>query len=102
MSSASDISGDVITRMLAIEGGAFAMTCTGVISIEGSKIMGVPTTLDGPAAVPIEGGGFTAIYAPNGRKIAQSKDQFSEELVTAEIDLDDIHRHKQMADCIGH
>ena len=78
------------------------MTCTAVISEEGSEIMHVPTALGGPAAVPITGGGFTAIYAPDGTKIASSKDQYSEEIVMADIDLDDIHRHKQMADCIGH
>ncbi|OCF40821.1 nitrilase [Kwoniella heveanensis CBS 569] len=101
-SSASDMSGDVITRMLAIEGGAFAMACTAVITKEGSEIMGVPPSLGGTAAVPYEGGGFAAIYAPDGTKIAQAKDQFVEELVIADVDLDKIHRHKQMADCIGH
>ncbi|WWC66719.1 uncharacterized protein I206_100624 [Kwoniella pini CBS 10737] len=63
--------------------------------------MKVPTTLGGPAATPIEGGGFTAIYAPDGSILAKSKNQYSEEIVTADVDLDDIHRHKQMADCIG-
>lgn len=88
MSSASDISGDVITRMLAIEGGSFAMACTAVITKEGSDIMGVPTSLGGPAAVPIEGGGFAAIYAPDGQKLAQAKDQFVEETVIADVDMD--------------
>lgn len=88
--------------MLAIEGGAFAMVCSATISKEGSEIMNIPTACGGPAACPIEGGGFSAIYAPDGTKVAQSKDQFSEELVIADVDLDDIHRHKQMADCIGH
>jgi predicted amidohydrolase len=49
-----------------------------------------------------EGGGFTAIYGPEGTKLAQAKDQFSEEIVTADLDMDQIHLHKQMADCIGH
>ncbi|ORY27096.1 putative nitrilase [Naematelia encephala] len=102
MSSCSDISGDVISRMLAIEGGAFVMTCTAVISKEGSKIMNLDPERAGPAAVALEGGGFTAIYGPKGDVLARSKDQFSEELVIADVDLDDIHRHKQMADCIGH
>lgn len=99
---------------MAIEGGCFTMVCSAVISKEGSKIMNIDGLGTTPAAVvskdnsdrthrqPIEGGGFTAIYAPDGHKIAQSKDQFSDEIVYADVDLDDIHRHKQMADCIGH
>ena len=88
--------------MLAIEGGAFAMVCSSIITKEDSETMNVPTNLGGPAACPNEGGGFSAIYAPDGQKIAQSTDQYKEQLVIADIDLDDIHRHKQMADCIGH
>jgi nitrilase len=78
------------------------MTCTGIISKEGAKIMNIPDDFVSNAAVPTEGGGFAAIYAPDGRKLAQATDQFTDQLVTATIDLDDIHRHKQMADCIGH
>jgi len=50
MSSCSDISGDVITRHLAIEGGAFAMVSSAVISPEGAKIMNLEKELVGPAA----------------------------------------------------
>ncbi|WWD08563.1 hypothetical protein V865_006675 [Kwoniella europaea PYCC6329] len=102
MSTSAEVSGDVITRTLAVEGGCFAMVCSATISKEGSIKMKVPTSLGGPAATPIEGGGFAAIYSPNGTILAKSKDQFSEEIVIADVDLDDIHRHKQMADCIGH
>ncbi|UOH79475.1 hypothetical protein LQV05_000480 [Cryptococcus neoformans] len=98
--STSDMSGDVVTRFMAIEGGCFTMTCTAIISKEGSQTMRILSTLGGPAAVLTEGGDFSAIYSPNGRKVAQSKDQFSEELVIADVDLEEIHRHKQMADCI--
>ena len=49
-----------------------------------------------------EGGGFTAIYGPEGTKLAQARDQYSEEIVTADLDMDQIHLHKQMADCVGH
>ncbi|TYJ58725.1 hypothetical protein B9479_000561 [Cryptococcus floricola] len=101
-SSSAEVSGDCITRMAAVEGGCFTMACTATISKAGSEIMKVPTSLGGPAATPIEGGGFAAIYHPSGETIAQSKDEFSEELVIADIDLDDLHRHKQMADCVGH
>lgn len=100
--STSDMSGDVVTRFMAIEGGCFTMTCTAIISKEGSQTMRILSTLGGPAAVLTEGGDFSAIYSPSGRKVAQSKDQFNEELVIADVDLGEIHRHKQMADCIGH
>ncbi|OWZ68537.1 hypothetical protein AYX15_00711 [Cryptococcus neoformans] len=100
--STSDMSGDVVTRFMAIEGGCFTMTCTAITSKEGSQTMRILSTLGGPAAVLTEGGDFSAIYNPSGRKVAQSKDQFSEELVIADVDLEEIHRHKQMADCIGH
>lgn len=96
------MSGDVVTRFIAIEGGCFTMTCTAIISKEGSQTMRILSTLGGPAAVLTEGGDFSAIYSPSGRKVAQSKDQFNEELVIADVDLEEIHRHKQMADCIGH
>ncbi|WVQ82903.1 hypothetical protein IAT38_005039 [Cryptococcus sp. DSM 104549] len=101
MSSCSDISGDVVTRMLAVEGGAFALCCTATISKEGSEIMQMPAAT-GPAGCCLEGGGFSAVYGPDGTVLAKSKDQFSEELVVADIDLEKLHRHKQMADCIGH
>ncbi|OCF78379.1 nitrilase [Kwoniella mangroviensis CBS 8886] len=95
MSTSAEVSGDVITRTLAVEGGCFAMVCSATNSKEGSIKMKVPTTLGGPTATPIEGGGFAAIYSPNGTILAKSKDQSSEEIVIADVDLDDIHRHEQ-------
>jgi nitrilase len=88
--------------MLAVEGGAFAMTCTAVMSKAGSKVMHIPDVLTPATTTCHEGGGFSAIYGPTGKKLAQSKDQFSEELVIADVDLDDIARHKQFLDCTGH
>lgn len=41
-----------------------------------------------PAHVQVgHGGGFAAIYGPDGNMIARAKDQFCEQLVIADIDL---------------
>jgi len=50
---------------------------------------------------PFAGGGFARIFGPNGDLLASAQDAETEQVITAVIDLDDIHLAKQMADCVG-
>ncbi|GAA6019153.1 hypothetical protein JCM10207_006561 [Rhodosporidiobolus poonsookiae] len=92
------------TSFMALEGGCFTLCCTQVTSKEGSKIMNIPVgeTAGDVIAVPIEGGGFSAIFGPDGRRLTDPIPHTAEAILYADIDLDDCLRVKQMADCVGH
>ncbi|GAA5893600.1 hypothetical protein JCM6882_007860 [Rhodosporidiobolus microsporus] len=94
--SSAQACGDLVTRMMALEGGTFALCCTAFSTEEGAKIMNLdPNSKESIANFcPIVGGGFTAIYGPNGSIIARAKDEATEQIVTADLDFDDIHRSR--------
>ncbi|GAA6018721.1 hypothetical protein JCM10207_005554 [Rhodosporidiobolus poonsookiae] len=91
------------TSFMALEGGCFTLCCSQITSKEGSAIMNVKT-LDNSTqcAVPLEGGGFSGIYAPDGRRLTPEVDHKEEIILYADLDFDEILQAKQMADCVGH
>ncbi|NNM71442.1 nitrilase-related carbon-nitrogen hydrolase [Enterovirga aerilata] len=56
----------------------------------------------GPQQELVPGGGFSAIYGPNGTCLAGPHTGSEERLVAAEIDLDAIARAKVLVDAAGH
>jgi predicted amidohydrolase len=56
----------------------------------------------GPQGELAPGGGYSAIYGPNGACLSGSHTGPEERLVTAEIDLDAIARAKVLVDATGH
>ncbi|KAI5480126.1 nitrilase [Pseudohyphozyma bogoriensis] len=99
--TSADASANAMSFM-ALEGGLFVLACTATTSKEGSKVMQVADDEKELVAVPIEGGGWSAIYGPDGRQLTNAVDPCEEIILYADIDLDDILRAKQMADCVGH
>ncbi|GAA5870374.1 hypothetical protein JCM8547_006617 [Rhodosporidiobolus lusitaniae] len=89
------------TAFMALEGACFTLCCSQVTSKEGSKIMNVDDS-GSQVAVPIEGGGFSAIFGPDGRRLTEPVDEKAEVILYADLDLDECLKAKQMADCVGH
>ena len=87
------------SRMYALEGGCFVLAPCATVSRE---MVGMLCTDDAKRQLLQEGGGWTVIYAPDGRPLAQASSEFAEELVIAEIDLGMIALAKAAADPAGH
>lgn len=87
------------TQVYAIEGGAFVLMATQIIS---------PAGIDVFASTPEQrrlltaGGGCSRIFAPDGRLITKELDEGEEALVYADIDLDEIDIAKNAYDPAGH
>ncbi|GKT46598.1 arylacetonitrilase [Colletotrichum spaethianum] len=48
------------------------------------------------------GGGSSAIFGPDGRRITEPVNETTETIIYADLDMDAIHRAKMFADCTGH
>lgn len=100
--------GPILTRQTASEGGNFALCCTGTLSQKNAERLGgvsLSSTHSGSLTHVLvksfTGGGFTCIYGPDGGVLARARSTTEDEIVYADIDLDNIHIAKQMADCVG-
>jgi len=87
-----------LARVYAIEATAFVLHCTAVLTekaIEanrtaGSPLMGAP------------GGGSSAIFGPDGRRLTEPLGEKEEGIIYADLDLDELTRIKMFAHCTGH
>lgn len=87
-----------MARTYAIEATAFVLHSTAVLTDKaveangtaGSPLMGAP------------GGGSSAIFGPDGRKLTEPLGDKEEGIIYAELDLDEITRIKMFAHCTGH
>jgi aliphatic nitrilase len=86
------------SRTYAVEGQCFVLAPCATVSKEMVEML---CTDDTKRMLLQEGGGFTVIYAPDGRALAQASSETSEELVIAEIDLGTISLAKAAADPAG-
>ncbi|KAH8651112.1 carbon-nitrogen hydrolase [Xylariales sp. PMI_506] len=82
----------------AIEGTTFVLHSTAVMGDDGVKTLG---TAGGPL-MSSAGGGSSAIFGPDGRKLTEPLDDKSEGILYADLDLDEIVRVKGFAHCTGH
>jgi nitrilase len=88
-----------LSQTHSIEGGTFTLYCNGVISDKTVQEM----DLKGADLYGVSGGGYSAIYGPDGSEISKSTLNESEEgLVIADCNLDDITRNKHFLDTYGH
>ncbi|KAF9257911.1 putative nitrilase, partial [Marasmius fiardii PR-910] len=83
------------TRFACMEGPMFAISSTQVIKPENAA-MGVLIVHSQ------RGGGFAAIYGPDGRQLTESIDPGEEGILYADIDLDDLRMAKLAVDPVGH
>lgn len=92
------------TRVYAVEGQCFVVAATQVVS---SEIFSLLADTDEKAALLNSrnkgaGGGFSMIYGPDGRALAQHLPEDQEGLVIADLDFDEISMAKSAADPAGH
>lgn len=88
-----------VTQTYAIEGGAFVVVATQIMSDQGALTFAV----DGKASpIYTGGGGFARVYGPDGGLRTEALDPTVEGIVLADIDLDDIVLAKAFADPVGH
>lgn len=87
-----------LARVYAVEATAFVLHCTAVLTDKaveangtaGSPLMGAP------------GGGSSAIFGPDGRRLTEPLGAQEEGIIYADLDLDEITRIKMFAHCTGH
>ncbi|PMD24747.1 putative nitrilase [Hyaloscypha hepaticicola] len=84
-------SSQLSSRFLAIEGQAFVIIATQVLTVGNLEKL----NLDG-------GGGFTMIFGPDGTALCEPWPQGKEGIMQADINLQDIDYAKAMADPVGH
>ncbi|KAJ7071154.1 carbon-nitrogen hydrolase [Mycena amicta] len=86
-----------MTQMVAMEGGCFGLACCHVVSKDGADKM----KLTNFPWFTFPGGGFTAIYGPDGSILSKAADAGVEEIVYADISLSQIDEVKMVADIMG-
>ncbi len=90
----------VASRVYALEGGAFVLVSTQIMSDEGAMVFATPE--GEPFPLYTGGGGLARIYAPSSEMITEPTDPTIEQIVVADIDLDDIGLAKNVVDPVGH
>ncbi|POR33132.1 Arylacetonitrilase [Tolypocladium paradoxum] len=89
--------GQALARVYAIESGSFVLHATAVISQSSVDFL---KTAGNPFGTP--GGGSSAIFGPDGRKISTDLPETEEGLVYATLDMHEIHKVKGFVDVCGH
>ncbi|KAJ5770825.1 aliphatic nitrilase [Penicillium nucicola] len=89
---------DVLARTYAIESQSFVLHTTAVLSQSGIERMNTKTG----AIMNTAGGGFSAVYGPDGRRISTPLPETEEGIVYADLDLDDICKSRSFLDVCGH
>ncbi|TQN66770.1 Arylacetonitrilase [Colletotrichum shisoi] len=87
-----------LSRTYAIEASAFVLHSTALISQRGVDAH----NSSGGAIMCAPGGGTSAVFGPDGRRLTEPVDETTEAIIYADLDMDAIHRAKMFADCTGH
>jgi aliphatic nitrilase len=88
------------SQTYALEGSAFVITATQIMSDDGARKF--PTADGGPTPVYTGGGGYARVYGPHSGLITEPLDPTEEGIVYADIDLADIDLAKNTVDPAGH
>jgi aliphatic nitrilase len=88
-----------VSRTYALEGGAFVVVSTQILSEAGAQNFLVGGS---PSPIIDLGGGYARIYGPDGALLTEPLDSHEEGLVYADIDLSVIDIAKKFADPVGH
>ncbi|KAJ7631319.1 carbon-nitrogen hydrolase [Mycena polygramma] len=86
-------------KFAALEGQMFVIASTAFLSPENAELCGVKGA---PFWEMPHGGGFAAIYAPDGTQITPTIPPNQEAIIYADIDLEAINQAKLTADPVGH
>lgn len=86
-----------LSQTFAIESQTFVLHSTSVLSNAGIERMG---TAGGLMGVP--GGGSSAVFGPDGRKLSEDVPETEEGIIYADLDFDEILRAKGFIDICGH
>ncbi|KAF7550244.1 hypothetical protein G7Z17_g5868 [Cylindrodendrum hubeiense] len=78
--------------------GTFVLHSTAVITEKGIKALG---TADG-ALMSSPGGGSSAVFGPDGRRLSEPVEETTETIIYADLDMDQLIKVKMFADCTGH
>lgn len=89
---------ETLSRTYAVESGAFVLHTTAVIGQKGIERMGT----QGGVIMNTPGGGCSAIFGPDGRKLSTDIPSTEEGILYATLDFDDILRSKAFLDVCGH
>jgi predicted amidohydrolase len=86
-----------LSQTFAIESQTFVLHTTSVLSNAGTERMG---TSGGFMGFP--GGGSSAVFGPDGRKLSEDIPETEEGIIYADLDFDEILRAKGFIDICGH
>ncbi len=87
-----------LSQTYAIEGSTFVLHCTAMITEAGVAAQGTAQGL----IMNERGGGTSAVFGPDGRRLTAPLDPTTEGIVYADLDMDEITRIRTFAHCTGH
>lgn len=87
-----------LSQTYAIESQSFVLHCTAVLGENGVRQM----RTSGGALMSSPGGGSSAIFGPDGRKMTEPVDSTTEKIIYADLPMDLIVATKLFADPTGH
>ncbi|CAG7936943.1 unnamed protein product [Penicillium salamii] len=87
-----------LSQTYAIESQSFVLHCTAVITEKGVQAMDT----SGGIMMNAPGGGTSAVFGPDGRRLTEPLDSTSEGIVYADLDMSQIVATKLFADATGH
>ncbi|KAE9366596.1 carbon-nitrogen hydrolase [Stipitochalara longipes BDJ] len=87
-----------LSQTYAIESQTFVLHSTSVITKQGVDANG--TSTGNMMSTP--GGGMSAVFGPDGRKLSEPLDAAEEGIVYADLDMNEIIKCKTFADPVGH
>lgn len=89
---------EAIARTYAIESQSFVLHTTAVISESAIDQMSTHNGL----IMNSPGGGYSAVFGPDGRKLSTNIPADKEGIICADLDIDDILHSKAFLDVVGH
>jgi nitrilase len=88
-----------LSQTYAVESASFVLHCTAVFTEKGIEAMGTK----GGALFTAPGGGCSAVFGPDGRRLVGGEGSSTEEkMLVIDLDMDLILASRQFVDCSGH
>ncbi|KAL9598429.1 MAG: hypothetical protein Q9219_004519 [cf. Caloplaca sp. 3 TL-2023] len=87
-----------LCQTYAVEGAAFVLMATAVFSAQGLEMM----RSDEGVLFTRPGGGCSAVFGPDGRRLTEAMPPMEEGLVVAELEAEAVLRARCFVDCVGH
>lgn len=87
-----------LSQTYAVESQSFVLHCTAVMSERGVNAMNT----SGGVLMSSLGGGSSAVFGPDGRRLTEPLDSTTEAIIYADLDMNQIVATKVFADATGH